>query len=84
MTRSGAALSDRVCTGLQLANFWQDVDRDRKQLGRIYLPEQDCRRFGYGDDDLFSARFTPAFRELLKFEVDRARQFLEDGRPLLA
>jgi phytoene/squalene synthetase len=46
-----AALSDHICTALQLANFWQDAARDW-DLGRVYLPEEDRRRFGYGDDDL--------------------------------
>src|SRR5690349_8424710 len=47
-----ARLADQVCTGLQLANFWQDVARDRA-IGRVYLPEEDRKRFGYADADLF-------------------------------
>lgn len=77
-----AALSDHVCTGLQLANFWQDVARDL-DIGRVYLPAEDRRRFGYGDEDLQARRFTPAFAELLRFEVDRARQLFHQGLPLL-
>ena len=50
-TPERAVLSDRICTALQLANFWQDVARDL-DIGRVYLPEEDRRRFGYGDDDL--------------------------------
>src|SRR5437660_1134038 len=46
-----ARLSDVICTGLQLANFWQDVARDL-DLGRVYLPEEDRRRFAYVDADL--------------------------------
>ena len=65
-----AALSDCVCTALQLANFWQDVGRDY-DIGRVYLPEEDRRRFGYGDDDLAARRFTPAFAALMRFEVER-------------
>jgi len=74
--------SDSICTGLQLANFWQDVDRDLTK-GRIYLPREDRLRFGYSDDDLRARRTTPAFLELMKFEVGRAREFFETGRPLL-
>src|SRR4029079_10704027 len=59
-----AALSDSICTGLQLANFWQDVRRDSIELGRIYLPEEDRRAFGYADEDLRACRFTPQFRDL--------------------
>ncbi len=53
-----AALADEVCTGLQLANFWQDVARDLA-IGRVYLPEEDHLRFGYSDADLAAGRFTP-------------------------
>jgi squalene synthase HpnC len=77
-----AALSDCICTGLQLANFWQDVARDL-DIGRVYLPQEDCRRFGYSDDDLNARRFTPAFAELLRFEVDRTRQLFQQGLPLI-
>jgi squalene synthase HpnC len=78
-----AALSDAICTGLQLANFWQDVARDL-DIGRVYLPAEDRRRFGYADADLEARRFTPAFAELMRFEVDRARQLFEAGLPLVA
>ena len=78
-----ARLSDAICTGLQLANFWQDVGRDL-DIGRVYLPAEDRRRFGYADADLEARRFTPAFAELMKFEVDRARRLFEEGLPLVA
>lgn len=81
--RQTAALADHISTGLQLANFWQDVGRDFEELGRVYLPERDCERFGYCDDDLKARRFTPAFQDLMCFQVNRARGFLERGRPLL-
>jgi squalene synthase HpnC len=78
-----AELSDHVCTALQLTNFWQDVSRDL-DIGRVYLPEEDRRRFGYGDDDLAARRFTPAFAELLRFEVDRTHDLFRRGLPLVA
>lgn len=77
-----AALADEVCTGLQLANFWQDVARDL-DIGRVYLPAEDRARFGYPDADLAARRFTPAFRELMRFQVDRARGFFDRGAALL-
>ena len=77
-----ARLSDSICTGLQLANFWQDVARDLG-IGRVYLPADDRRRFGYMDADLEARRFTPAFAELMRFEVERARQLFEAGLPLV-
>jgi squalene synthase HpnC len=78
-----AALADNVCTGLQLANFWQDVARDL-DIGRVYLPREDRKRFHYEDADLEARRFTPAFAELLRFEVDRARDLFHRGLPLVA
>jgi squalene synthase HpnC len=77
-----ARLADFTCTGLQLANFWQDVARDLA-IGRIYLPREDRERFGVRDDDLRALRFTPAFAELLAFEVERTRALLQAGRALV-
>jgi squalene synthase HpnC len=77
-----AALSDEVCTGLQLANFWQDVARDL-DIGRVYLPAEDRARFGYPDADLEARRCTPAFRDLMRFQVERARAFFDRGAALL-
>ncbi len=77
-----AALANEVCTGLQLANFWQDVVRDF-DIGRIYLPEEDRRRFGYSLKDLAAKRFTPAFQAMMSFEVDRARGYFDRGQALL-
>jgi squalene synthase HpnC len=77
-----AALADEVCTGLQLANFWQDVARDHA-IGRVYLPAEDRRRFGYADDDLEARRFTPAFAELMRFEVERTKGYFDRGAALL-
>ena len=77
-----ARLADLVCTGLQLANFWQDVARDFA-IGRVYLPEEDRRRFGYTDDDLVAKRFSSTFAELMQFEVERARTLLVGGLALV-
>jgi squalene synthase HpnC len=77
-----ARLADATCTGLQLANFWQDVSRDL-DIGRVYLPREDRERFGYSDEDLRAKRFTPAFAALLEFEVERARGLLFEGRALI-
>ena len=76
-----AALSDSVCTGLQLVNFWQDVGIDLDK-GRIYLPLEDCARFGVSESELLERRHTPEFAELLSFEVGRAEALLRAGLPL--
>jgi squalene synthase HpnC len=78
-----ARLSDLTCTGLQLANFWQDVARDLA-IGRVYLPREDRERFGYRVDDLKALKFNPAFAEMLEEEVSRARAMLEEGRSLVS
>jgi squalene synthase HpnC len=77
-----ALLADHVCTALQLANFWQDVARDL-DIARVYLPAEDCHRFGYSENDLQARRFTPAFGELLRFQVDRTRALFHRGVPLV-
>jgi len=77
-----AALSDDICTGLQLANFWQDVARDF-EMGRIYLPLEDRVRFGVTEDQIRDKKFDATFRELMSFEVRRTRAFFERGKGLL-
>ena len=75
-------LSDYTCTALQLANFWQDVAVDY-QKGRIYLPLEDLRRFGVTGDDIAQRRAAPEFLSLMKFEVERAREWFQRGLPLV-
>ncbi len=74
-------LSDLVCSGLQLANFWQDVAIDFAK-GRIYFPRQDLARFGVGAGDLGRQAITPAFVELMRHEIGVARAMLRDGAAL--
>jgi squalene synthase HpnC len=74
------AMSDAVCTGLQLVNFVQDPPRDLS-LGRVYLPQEDLRRFGVEDRDL-AGPMRAAVGELLRFEGGRARSLLEQGLTL--
>src|SRR5512133_1737538 len=73
------ALSDDVCTGLQLVNFLQDVPRDLA-LGRVYLPAEDRRRFGVSSLD----RPSDELRTLLRFEAERAATLLRVGDLLRA
>ncbi len=75
-------LSDYTCTALQLANFWQDVSVDYGK-GRIYLPLEDLQQYSVSEQDLAHNRNTPAFREMMKFEVERARQWFQRGLPLV-
>jgi len=75
-------LSDFTCTALQLANFWQDVSVDYAK-DRIYLPLEDLRRFGVTEDDIAHHQNTPAFCGMMKFEVERARDWFRQGLPLV-
>jgi squalene synthase HpnC len=74
--------SDDMCTALQLANFWQDVGVDLAK-DRIYVPEEDRKHFGVSDESLFARVVTPQFKDLMRFEVARARSLFERGRPLI-
>ncbi|MDR3086958.1 MAG: squalene synthase HpnC, partial [Azoarcus sp.] len=74
-------LSDCICTGLQLVNFWQDVAQDWKK-GRIYLPQQDLARFKLGEEDIAAFRCDERWQALLAFEVARTRMTLNAGAPL--
>ena len=74
-------LSDATCTGLQLANFWQDVSVDLGK-GRIYLPLEDLDRFDFNESDLHARIVTDRFADLIRFEVDRTRALFEIGLQL--
>jgi squalene synthase HpnC len=76
-------LSDYTCTALQLANFWQDVSADFAK-GRIYLPLEDLRRFGVSEEEIRDGENTSAFCAMMKFEVERAREWFAQGLPLIA
>jgi squalene synthase HpnC len=82
-TPERVALSDSICTALQLTEHCQDVAEDLAH-GRIYLPAEDLRRFGCEESELARAHASEALREVLAFEVARARALLADGAPLLA
>jgi squalene synthase HpnC len=74
-------LSDHICTGLQLANFWQDVSVDLKK-DRIYLPEDERQQFGVSEEALLAGRADTSFRQLMEFQVDRAAGLFREGEEL--
>ena len=76
------ALSDNICTALQLAEHWQDVAEDLGN-GRIYLPGEDLERFGCTEADLAAPAVNEAVRQLMIFETDRAERLLDSGAPLV-
>src|SRR5271166_2134085 len=74
-------LADLVCSGLQLANFWQDVAIDLEK-NRIYFPREDLRTFNVTPDDLATRIATPAFLALMRHEVGVTRDMLRRGAEL--
>ena len=72
------ALSDRVCTGLQLVEHWQDIAEDHGS-GRVYLPQEDLRAFGVTEQMLAAGRATPELVDLVGFETDRALAWIDAG-----
>jgi squalene synthase HpnC len=72
--------SDSICTGLQLANHWQDVKRDAK-MGRCYIPKNVAEKFGI---DLEKFQDSPAFRSMIRELAADARSRLLAGEPLIA
>lgn len=74
--------SDAICTGLQITNFWQDVAID-SQKNRVYLPQDSMLRFGVNDAQIAQQTVNAAWRDLMYFEVERARGLLLSGAPLV-
>ncbi|HTF57187.1 MAG TPA: squalene synthase HpnC [Planctomycetota bacterium] len=79
--REAQRLSDFTCTALQLVNFWQDLAIDWAK-GRVYIPQEDLRRFEYSEAELARGEATEAFRELMQVECSRTRAMFERGLPL--
>lgn len=75
------ALSDKTCTALQLANFWQDVTVDTGK-DRVYLPQDLMARHGVTDADLFARRFTPGFARVMEEACGVARDLFVQGLAL--
>lgn len=76
-------LSDKICTALQLTNFWQDVRRDILERDRIYLPRESLERFGIDEKQIREGRCDDNYRKLIQFEVDRTDAMFDQGEALL-
>lgn len=76
--------ADAICTALQLINHWQDVgiDLGKGKHGRIYLPQEDLKRFAVSEDSLRCRLASAEFRALMAFQVERARALMLEGAPL--
>jgi len=73
--------SDNICTGLQLANFWQDVSRDLK-INRIYIPKDTMSTFKYSYDELYLKIENDNFKRMMTYLVDEAQELFRKGRGL--
>jgi len=80
-TPDNLIMSDRICTSLQLINFWQDVAIDWRK-DRVYLPQDDMRRFGVTERHIADHRCDEAWTALLSFQIERSRAMMLTGAPL--
>ncbi len=80
-TPQNLAYSDAICTSLQIINFWQDVKKDYA-IGRIYLPQDEMARFGVTEEHIAHGHTDAAWRNLMRFQVDRAFAMMAKGAPL--
>ncbi|WP_130385414.1 squalene synthase HpnC [Kribbella sp. VKM Ac-2569] len=81
-TPETVARSDQVCTALQLLEHWQDVGEDRR-AGRVYLPQEELRRYGVGEHELDRGSASPQLRALMRFEIERAAGMLGEGMAIV-
>ncbi|WP_333995682.1 squalene synthase HpnC [Burkholderia orbicola] len=79
---TNVALSDNICTALQLIDFWQDIETDWRDKGRIYIPRMHMVRFGVTQDHLNRGIVDARWKALMRFEVCVARDFMLSGAPL--
>lgn len=75
-TESAKQYAVNLGIALQLTNILRDIKFDALN-GRIYIPGEDLKRFGYSEEDLLNFRYNDSFIELMKFECKRAREFYE-------
>jgi squalene synthase HpnC len=82
-TPRATALSDRVCTALQVLEHCQDVVEDHRDRDRVYVPLEDLVATGASERDLSAPVASPELRAAVALEVDRAAQLLAAGVPLV-
>lgn len=73
--------AEKLGYAMQLTNFIRDVGEDYQQRGRIYLPLDDCKKFGVTEKMLSNRKITPELRALLHFEINRAQQLYREASP---
>lgn len=73
--------ADAICSSLQLINFWQDVAIDW-QKDRVYFPQDEMQHYGITEAQIAAADSGGAWPQFMAFQVDRARELLDSGKPL--
>jgi len=76
------ALSDALCSALQLVNFLQDIEQDYRENGRIYIPQDEMQRFAISEEDIEQRRNSFQLRLLVQHQIQRASKLLRAGSPL--
>ena len=79
---SALSYSDKICTALQLTNFYQDVGVDIEK-GRIYIPKSEMDIFNVLESEIEQKLYTEKFINLMKFQIERTRKLFREGRNLL-
>lgn len=80
-TQTNLQLADRICSALQLINFWQDIGIDWRK-DRIYLPRDEMIRWGVTESEIAKGEVSTRFRSLMQFQVERTKEILYSGTPL--
>lgn len=81
-TPDNLLFSDAVCSALQLINFLQDIEQDLRENGRIYLPQDEMRRFSVTQFHLLNQVNDFPMNQLYALQLQRAKQMLLSGKPL--
>jgi squalene synthase HpnC len=74
--------SDKICTALQLTNFYQDISIDN-QKGRIYIPTDELNKFHVEEKDIRNSTFSAEFKNLMQFTIERAEEYFREGYKLI-
>lgn len=81
-TEENLAYSDKVCSALQLINFYQDIQQDIQENGRIYIPTEEMSAYEITPEHLINSEQPPLMPALMQFQYHRAEQLLLEGSPL--
>jgi len=73
--------SDKICTALQLTNFWQDVSIDLN-INRIYIPLTIMHNYGYNEKLFYKKTENQNFKSIMKFLVSKTYSIFDEGKSI--